>query len=90
MNTATFQHIPLECIRASATNPRKHFNEAALAELAESIRQHGVAQPILVRPVAHDLIDQSAVRFEIVAGERRYRASCLTDYVTIPAIVRDL
>lgn len=90
MTDATFQMIPLECIRASATNPRKHFNEAALNELAKSISQHGVAQPILVRPVAHDLIDQSAVRFEIVAGERRYRASGLAGYATIPAIVRDL
>lgn len=87
---ASFQMIPLECIRASTTNPRKHFEPVALAELAESIKQLGVAQPILVRPIAHDIIDQSAVRFEIVAGERRFRASRLASMPTVPAIVRDL
>ena len=50
-------------------NPRKHFDEASLAELAESIRQQGVLQPIGVRPI----VDTD--RFEIIFGERRYRAA---------------
>ena len=87
---ASFETIPLECIRASKTNPRKHFNPELLADLAASIRQLGLAQPILVRPIARDLIDNSPVRFEVVAGERRFRASHLAGYQTILAVVRDL
>lgn len=84
----TFQNVPLECVRPSTTNPRKHFNQTALAELAESIKQHGVAQPILVRPI--ERAGNSIVYYEIVAGERRYRASSLAGYSTVPAIVRTL
>lgn len=83
-----FQNVPLECVRPSTTNPRKHFNPTALAELAESIKQHGVAQPILVRPI--ERAANSIVYYEIVAGERRYRASSLAGYSTVPAIVRTL
>jgi ParB/RepB/Spo0J family partition protein len=88
MNAVTepvFGNIPMDCVIASTTNPRKHFDQAALEELAGSIRQHGVAQPILVRPVANqpDCV-------EIVAGERRWRASKLANMPTIPAIVREL
>ena len=82
----TFQNVPLECMRPSTTNPRKHFNQTALAELAESIKQHGVAQPILVRPI--ERVGNSIIYYEIVAGERRYRASSLAGYSTVPAIVR--
>ena len=57
-------------IQPSNYNPRKHFDEASLAELAESIRQQGVLQPIGVRPIEDN-------RFEIVFGERRYRASLM-------------
>ena len=87
---ASFEAIPLEYIRASTTNPRKHFNSELLADLAASIRQMGLAQPIMVRPIAYDMIDNSPVRYEIVAGERRYRASHLAGYQTILAVVRDL
>lgn len=83
-----FGTIPLACVIPSKTNPRKHFDEAALHELAESIRQVGVAQPILVRPLptTESMIDC----VEIVAGERRYRASKLAGLQSIPAIVREL
>ncbi|RJG06272.1 ParB/RepB/Spo0J family partition protein [Noviherbaspirillum cavernae] len=83
-----FGNIPLACVIPSKTNPRKHFNEADLAELAESIKNHGLAQPILVRPLptSEDMIDC----VEIVAGERRYRASKLAGLESIPAIVREL
>lgn len=83
-----FGNIPIACVIPSKTNPRKHFDEAALNELAASIKNHGVAQPILVRPLptTEDMIDC----VEIVAGERRYRASKLAGMETIPAIVREL
>lgn len=91
MTDTTFHLIPLDCIRASHTNPRKRFDAVALEELAKSITQLGLAQPILVRPIAYDLLDPSiGTRYEIVAGERRFRASTLAGMATIPAIVRDL
>lgn len=85
--------IPLSAIYPSNTNPRKRFNETDLQELAESIKQHGVMQPILVRPTNVKAVkagtDQHFI-YEIVAGERRYRASKLAGEETIPAIEREL
>ncbi|THF73503.1 ParB/RepB/Spo0J family partition protein [Cohnella fermenti] len=72
--------IPLNQLRANPYQPRKTFDEEAIKELAESIREHGVIQPIVVR---------TALRgFEIIAGERRFRASQLLGNPTIPAVVR--
>jgi len=76
--------IRLDAIVASKTNPRKHFDEAALQELAESIGKHGVLQPILVRPNGAD------GSYELVAGERRWRAAKLAKLERIPATVREL
>lgn len=73
--------VALANIQPSNYNPRKHFDETSLAELAESIRQQGVLQPIGVRPLA------DTDRFEIVFGERRYRASLMAELGEIPAIV---
>jgi ParB/RepB/Spo0J family partition protein len=83
---AEFREIPLAKIRTSPTNPRKHFPEEAINEMAESIKLKGVMQPILVRPAAHIPEDE----LEIVAGECRYRASVIAGMDTIPAIVRQL
>ena len=80
------QEIPLRNIRESKTNPRRQFDEAKLAELAGNIRQHGVLQPVLVRPLPNGEPDQ----FELVAGARRYRASSLAGRETIPASIREL
>ena len=80
-------HIPLLRIRPSATNPRKHFDPAALADLARSIKEHGLLQPILVRPIP----PVGVVEYEIVAGERRWQASKLPEAgepYTIMAIAR--
>lgn len=77
----------MECITASKTNPRKIFDDAALADLAASITKHGVAQPILLRPTH---VDAGVTFFEVVAGERRFRASKLAGKTTVPAIVRNL
>jgi ParB/RepB/Spo0J family partition protein len=74
-------------IRKSPDN-RKRFNELALQELAASIKAMGVAQPILIRPVTPT--EDAPEGFEIVAGERRYRASIIAGMTTIPAVVRIL
>ena len=73
--------VALMNIQPSNYNPRKHFDEASLAELAESIRQQGVLQPIGVRPI----VDTD--RFEIIFGERRYRAALMAELTEIPAVI---
>ena len=83
---SSIQDIPMEKIRESKTNPRSQFDQAKLAELAENIRQHGVLQPILVRPLPQG----AAGTYELVAGARRYRASKLARRESIPATVREL
>ena len=77
--------IPLDAIVPSRSQPRQHFDEVALLDLAESIRQAGVMQPILVRPRPGE-----PYRFEIIAGERRWRAAHMVQIETIPALVADL
>lgn len=72
--------IPLNQLRANPYQPRKTFDEEAIRELAESIRQHGVIQPIIVRSVLKG--------YEIIAGERRFRASQFCGKTSIPAVVR--
>jgi len=80
--------VPIESIRASANNPRRSFLENELSELAASIREHGLVQPILVRPAHGE--DLGGAIYEIVAGERRWRASQMARLHEIPVIVRDL
>jgi ParB family chromosome partitioning protein len=75
--------IPIDLVQRNPQQPRKHFDEGDLAELANSIRTHGVLQPILVRPIPGG-------KFEIVAGERRWRAAQRAGLHTIPAVVREL
>jgi ParB family chromosome partitioning protein len=83
---SSIQDIPLGRIRESKTNPRRFFDEAKLAELADNIRQHGVLQPILLRPLPNG----EAGTYELVAGTRRYRASKIAKRESIPATVREL
>lgn len=73
----------------SATNPRKNFDAAGMADLAASIKEAGVQQPILVRPM-FDPDDGELLTYQIVCGERRYRAAKAAGLETIPAIVREL
>lgn len=82
-----FGHYNLSYIRISKTN-RKRFKLDALNDLAESIKQIGVAQPILIRPVTPT--EDSPQHYEIVAGERRYRASVIAGLTVIPAMCRVL
>lgn len=70
-------------IEPNRSQPRKDFNDAALAELADSIRQHGVLQPLLVRPIFGG-------GYQIVAGERRWRAARMAGVAEVPAVVREM
>jgi ParB family transcriptional regulator, chromosome partitioning protein len=74
------QELPVVSIRPNSHQPREHFDEEALAALAESIREVGVLQPILVR--------EAGDGFELIAGERRWRAARRVGLQTIPAIIR--
>lgn len=73
--------LPIEELRPNPYQPRKIFNDEALNDLASSIKEHGVFQPIIVK--------KSIKGYEIIAGERRYRASKLAGLSKIPAIIRD-
>ena len=84
MNGIAVQQIPLHEIQANRYQPRHEFDESALDELKESIVQHGVLQPILVRQLP------AGKGYELVAGERRFRASRLAGLETVPALVRPL
>ncbi len=75
--------IPLERIEPNPEQPRMDFDQTALDELAASIREHGVLQPILVRPIG-------PARYQLVAGERRWRASKAAGLATIPALIEEI
>lgn len=75
--------LKISQIEPNRKQPRRHFDEDAIAELADSISRHGVLQPILVRPLIFG-------GYQIVAGERRYRACRLAGLTEIPAIIREL
>ena len=87
-----FATLPLAHIAPSLTNPRKTFNAAKLQELADSIKASGVHQAVLVRPISSTRLMDTAreVQYELVAGERRYRASQLAGVDSIPAMIRVL
>lgn len=75
--------LPLSEIEPNRGQPRKQFDEEALAELAASIAQHGVLQPLLVRPIAGG-------SYQLVAGERRWRASRLAGLTEVPVVIREM
>lgn len=79
------QQVEVAKLRPSPFQPRKRMDEAAIAELAASVAEKGVVQPIVVRPVQ----DEEG-RYEIVAGERRYRAAMRAGLSSVPVVVRDL
>jgi ParB family chromosome partitioning protein len=83
-------HIAIERIIPNPDQPRKVFDDGELKELSESIRQSGVLQPVLVRPSRTHETDAGEKKYEIVAGERRWRASQLAGLTFIPAIIKDL
>ncbi|MGO4112024.1 ParB/RepB/Spo0J family partition protein [Rhizobium ruizarguesonis] len=75
--------IPIEFVSRNPRNPRRFFDDSELHDLASSIRQHGIVQPIVVRTMSRD-------RYEIIAGERRWRAAQLAGLIEIPVIIRDV
>ena len=77
--------VPIEFLKPNPRNPRRTFSEAELGELAASIKQHGVIQPIVVRPVKG-----TQDRFEIIAGERRWRASQAAGLHEVPIVPVDV
>lgn len=83
------QDVPLHWIEPSKTNPRKYFDPEQLAELSQSIKAHGVVQPIVVRFVKWRADNGNPI-LEIVAGERRFRGSMMASRPTMPAIIRQL
>jgi len=80
-NVQGLKELPVEFLQRGKYQPRKDMNPAALDELAESIRRQGIMQPIMVRPLAKD-------SYEIVAGERRWRAAQLAGLAAVPVIVK--
>ena len=75
--------LPVARMQAGRYQPRTRMDEAALQELASSIRLHGLMQPIVVRPIGHD-------RYEIIAGERRFRAAQMAGLDAVPVVVREV
>lgn len=84
--------VPIEFVRANARNPRRHFNDIELDELAASVREHGIVQPILVRTIAESTLGQDlgGARYEIIAGERRWRAAQRAGMHEVPIVIREV
>jgi ParB family chromosome partitioning protein len=81
--TSGVRRIPLDRITPNPENPRITFEEAPLDELAASIREHGILQPVLVRPVGES-------QYQLIAGERRWRAAKLAGLAQVPALVEEI
>jgi ParB family chromosome partitioning protein len=79
---ANQRELPLGSLVPNRAQPRTHFDETALAELAESLKQHGMVQPIVVRKVGQ--------QFEIIAGERRWRAARLAGIAMVPVVIKEV
>jgi ParB family transcriptional regulator, chromosome partitioning protein len=81
---SALREVPIETVRSNNLNPRKHFNEEELQDLARSISEKGILQPVVVRPTG------DGETYQIVAGERRWRAAQKAGLHTIPVLVREL
>ena len=81
------EQISVEILQRGQYQPRQHIADEALQELSDSIKQHGVMQPIVIRKVSSEGED---AQYEIIAGERRWRAAKLAGLTHVPAIVRDM
>ncbi|MBU0583827.1 MAG: ParB/RepB/Spo0J family partition protein [Alphaproteobacteria bacterium] len=75
--------VPIEFVSPNPKNPRRHFGDSELTDLTQSIREHGIVQPVLVRR-------RDGGRYEIIAGERRWRAAQAAGLTDIPVLVRDV
>ena len=79
--SAVAVRVSVRALRANPDQPRRHFDESALAALTASVREHGVLQPLLVRPVGDG--------YEVIAGERRLRAAMAAGLIEVPIVVRE-
>ncbi|WP_439272962.1 ParB/RepB/Spo0J family partition protein [Pseudochrobactrum sp. HB0163] len=79
------RYVPIEFVNRNPRNPRRVFTETELEDLAQSIREHGIVQPVVVRPSP-----ENREHFELIAGERRWRASQRAGLAEIPVIIRDV
>jgi ParB family chromosome partitioning protein len=77
-----FRHVPVDLIRPNPSQPRTEFDEASIQRLAASIADAGLVQPLILRPLADG-------RYELIAGERRWRAARQAELETVPALIRD-
>jgi len=75
--------VPLDQIELPPYQPRQHFDEEGMQQLTASVKQHGILQPLLIRPVGKE-------RYELVAGERRYRAAKGASLTSVPAVIKEL
>jgi ParB family chromosome partitioning protein len=82
--------LQIDSIRPNEFQPRRRFEEGSLASLTDSVRELGVLQPILVRPISVENPEATAIRYELIAGERRWRAARRAGLDLIPAIVRKM
>lgn len=85
LGDSTLENVPLDDLQSGVYQPRREMAADALSDLAESIRKHGVMQPIVVRP-----LESAPGKYEIIAGERRWRAARQAGLATIPAIIRNM
>ncbi|MGB9990401.1 ParB/RepB/Spo0J family partition protein [Massilia sp. SM-13] len=81
--------LPVNLLQAGKYQPRTHMDEVSLSELAASIKSQGIMQPILVRPVGVDK-SSGSTKYEIIAGERRFRAAQIAGLEQVPVLVRDV
>lgn len=79
----TIREVPLNLLQAGRYQPRTRMDESALQELADSIHEHGLLQPLVIRPIDNG-------RYEIIAGERRFRAAALAQLQTVPVIIKEV
>ena len=82
--TLGVRHVPIDRIDPNPDQPRTRFEQGALDELTASVREHGILQPILIRPI------DDTNRYQLVAGERRWRAATAAGLATIPALIEEL
>lgn len=84
------KNLPLVALQISPINPRKHFPQTSINELAQSIKQVGIIEPLVVRPVVDPEVNALGTFFEIVCGERRFRAAIIAEISEVPCQIRTL
>ncbi len=78
--TIELKHLPLDCLTSGTYQPRQNFNPSSLQELAQSIKTHGLLEPLIIQPISNQ-------QYEIIAGERRWRAAKLAGLTTVPCLI---